>query len=100
MNASITKLVKPSISTHQNQDLHCIKPDYIDPNINIKLYDYIKLQARFFCRVLHHRHKNRQGLHPHGLPLLLTKTCRHRRSAAAAAYVKTRRRHRTAAAAA
>jgi hypothetical protein len=29
------------------QDLHCIKPDYIDPNINIKLYDYIKLQARF-----------------------------------------------------
>jgi hypothetical protein len=25
------------------QDLHCIKPDYIDPNINVKLYDYIKL---------------------------------------------------------
>jgi hypothetical protein len=31
----------------RHQDLHCIKPDYIDPNINVKLYDYIKLQARF-----------------------------------------------------
>jgi hypothetical protein len=28
-------------------DLHCIKPDYIDQNINVKLYGYIKLQARF-----------------------------------------------------
>jgi hypothetical protein len=42
-NASITKPVKPSTSTHQHQDLHCIKPDYIDKNINVKLYDYIKL---------------------------------------------------------
>jgi hypothetical protein len=31
---------------HRHQDLHCIKSDYIDPNINVKLYDYIKLQAR------------------------------------------------------
>jgi hypothetical protein len=28
---------------HHRQDLHCIKPDYIDPNIDIKLYDYTKL---------------------------------------------------------
>jgi hypothetical protein len=26
-----------------HQDLHYIKPDYIDPNIHVKLYDYIKL---------------------------------------------------------
>jgi hypothetical protein len=33
---------------HQHRDLHYIKPDYItDLNINVKLYDYIKLQARF-----------------------------------------------------
>jgi hypothetical protein len=25
------------------QDLHYIKPDYINLNINVKLYDYIKL---------------------------------------------------------
>jgi hypothetical protein len=29
------------------QDLHCIKSDYINPNINVKLYDYIKPQASF-----------------------------------------------------
>jgi hypothetical protein len=29
---------------HQHRDLHYIKPDYIDPNINVKLYDYIKLR--------------------------------------------------------
>jgi hypothetical protein len=40
----------PSIQAERlikHQDLHCIKPDYIDPKMNIKLYDYIKLQARF-----------------------------------------------------
>jgi hypothetical protein len=38
----------PSIQSERlikHQDLHCIKPDYIDPNMNVKLYDYI--QARF-----------------------------------------------------
>jgi hypothetical protein len=49
------------------QDLHCIKPDYIDPNINIKLYDYIKLRQEH-RRVLHRQQKHRQGLHPRGLP--------------------------------
>jgi hypothetical protein len=29
---------------HRHQDLHRIKPDYIDSNINIKLYDYINLR--------------------------------------------------------
>jgi hypothetical protein len=33
-----------SPTSRSTQDLHCIKPDYIDPNINIKLYDYIKLR--------------------------------------------------------
>jgi hypothetical protein len=31
---------------HQHQDLHFTELDYIEPNY-IKLYDYIKLQARF-----------------------------------------------------
>jgi hypothetical protein len=65
-HASITKPVKPSTSTHQYQDLHCIKPDYIDPNINIKLYDYIKLRQDH-RRILHH-------LHQHGLLPPPTKT--------------------------
>jgi hypothetical protein len=24
-------------------DLYCIKPDYIDLNVNVKLYNYLKL---------------------------------------------------------
>jgi hypothetical protein len=37
----------PAHHLHQSRQLsHCIKPDYINPNINIKLYDYIKLRAR------------------------------------------------------
>jgi hypothetical protein len=31
-----------AVQLHRHQDLHCIKPDYIDLNINVKLYDYIK----------------------------------------------------------
>jgi hypothetical protein len=34
------------------QDLHCIKSDYIDPNIHVKLYDYIKIRQDH-RRVLH-----------------------------------------------
>jgi hypothetical protein len=29
-----------------HQDLHCTDLNYIDPSINVKLYDYIKLQTR------------------------------------------------------
>jgi hypothetical protein len=53
-------------AAHQHQDLHCIKPDYINPNINVKLYDYIKLRQDH-RRVLHRQQKHRQGLHQHGL---------------------------------
>jgi hypothetical protein len=46
------------------------KPDYIDPNIHIKLYDYIKSSSyvkiivEFYIANKNHR----QGLHPSGLP--------------------------------
>jgi hypothetical protein len=58
---------------HHRQELHCIKPDYIDPKINVKLYDYIKLRQDH-RRVLHRQHKHRQGLYPRGLPPPPTKT--------------------------
>jgi hypothetical protein len=30
------------------RDLHCIKPNYTDLNINVKLYDYIKIFVEFY----------------------------------------------------
>jgi hypothetical protein len=49
---------------HRHQYLHCIKPNYTDPNINVKLYDYIKIIVEFYIANKNHR----QGLHPSGLP--------------------------------
>jgi hypothetical protein len=57
----ITEQEQSALGRHQ--DLHCIKPDYIDPNINVKLYDYIKLQARFSSSSTSPTQKHRQGLH-------------------------------------
>jgi hypothetical protein len=42
----------PSTSTLRRHDyindLHCIKPEINDPNINVKLYDYIKIFVEFY----------------------------------------------------
>jgi hypothetical protein len=36
--------VRAAAERLHRQDLHRIKPDYIDPNIHVKLYDYIKIR--------------------------------------------------------
>jgi hypothetical protein len=57
--------------------------------------------SKIFCRVLHRRHKHRQGLHPRGLPPLSIKTCRrHDLRSPLPPTTKTRRHRRTAVAAA
>jgi hypothetical protein len=113
----------PSTSTLRRHDyindLHCIKPEINDSNINVKLYDYIKIFVEFYIANInvtkvyihavfrHRRQKPAAARDLRSPPPPTTKTRRRRRSAAAAAYDKTppppqnrcRRRRTTAAAA-
>jgi hypothetical protein len=45
---SICNYTTSSRRTTTSTDLHYIKPDIIDPNINVKLYDYIKIFVEFY----------------------------------------------------
>ena len=48
----------PAPARLHHQDLHCDKPDYIEPNI-IQLYDYARLRAKFIVEYIYekrHRH--------------------------------------------
>jgi hypothetical protein len=50
--------VRAAAERLHRQDLHGIEPVVTDPNINVKLYDYIKLRQDH-RRVLHRQYKHR-----------------------------------------